>query len=308
VRLENPLIVQSDKTLLLEVNNPYFEEARTLIGQFADLEKSPEYMHFYRISPLSLWNAASSKLSYEQIVTTLKRFSKYEVPQNVIVDIKEQIGRYGKVKLIKEEEQPTPSGNNGTSGKIHFRLAIYSEESIYIKEITNQKTIIPYIEEKAGPNKFYLKPNTRGFIKQALIKIGYPVEDLAGYEKGAPYHFNLLEVAGSHKKFMIRDYQEDSINLFYADGKVDSGSGVIVLPCGAGKTIVGIGVMHKIQAETLILVTNTLSIRQWHQEIMDKTTISHDDIGEYSGEKKEIKIPKMQTNNAAGIENAWPRI
>ncbi len=294
VQLDKPLIIQSDKTLLLEVNNPYFEEARNVIGQFADLEKSPEYMHFYRISPLSLWNAASSKMTYEQIAKGLEKFTKYEIPQNVLVDIREQISRYGKVKLIKEE---LPQENDAPEQKLKYRLAIYSDNEVYIKEISNQKTIIPYIEEKFSANKFYLKPNTRGFIKQALIKIGYPVEDLAGYEKGAPYHFNLLPYSHSHKEFVIRDYQKESIDLFYADGKVDGGSGVIVLPCGAGKTIVGIGVMNKIQAETLILVTNTLSIRQWHQEILDKTTVPMEDIGEYSGEKKEIKSITIATYN-----------
>jgi DNA excision repair protein ERCC-3 len=286
VRLENPLIIQSDKTLLLEVNNPYFEEARNIIGQFADLEKSPEYMHFYRISPLSLWNAASAKISYEQIKDALYRFSKYEVPQNVLADVREQINRYGKIKLIKEDSE-----GGG------FRLAITSAEAPFIKEITNQKTVIPYIEEKAGPNKFYIKANSRGFIKQALIKIGYPVEDLAGYEKGAPYSFDILETTNSNQTFEIRDYQRDSIDVFYREGKVDGGSGVIVLPCGAGKTIVGIGVMGKIQAETLVLVTNTLSIRQWYQELTDKTTIPPEDIGEYSGERKEIKPITIATYN-----------
>lgn len=298
---DKPLIVQSDKTLLLEVNNPYFEEARNLLGLFAELEKSPEYMHFYRISPLSLWNAASSKLTYDEIVDTLYKFSKYDVPQNVLVDIREQIGRYGKIKLIKEESEQAEdvkiSSSSRPRTRFKERLAIYSAEPVYIKEISNHKSVMPFIEEKASPNKFYIKPNTRGFIKQALIKIGYPVEDLAGYEEGDPFRFNLLKIANSGREFVIRDYQRESVNVFYLDGRIDGGSGVIVLPCGAGKTIVGIGVMHKIQTETLILVTNTLSIRQWHQELLDKTDAKAEDIGEYSGEKKEIKPITIATYN-----------
>jgi len=292
VQVENPLIIQSDKTLLLEVNNPLFEEARNLLGQFADLEKSPEYMHFYRISPLSLWNAASSKMTYEEIKDILYKYSKYDVPQNVLKNVKEQIGRYGKVKLIKEEVSDA-----GEESRKKQRLAITSEERTFIKEITNHKTILPLIEEKVGPNKFYIKENTRGFIKQALIKIGFPVEDLAGYEQGDSFQFSLREQTISGKNFTIRDYQKSSIDVFYLDGRIDGGSGVIVLPCGAGKTIVGIGVMEKIQAETLILVTNTLSIRQWHQEIIDKTTVQPDQIGEYSGERKEIKPITIATYN-----------
>ncbi len=292
MQVENPLIIQSDKTLLLEVNNPLFEEARNLLGQFADLEKSPEYMHFYRISPLSLWNAASSKMTYEEIKDILYKYSKYDVPQNVLKNVKEQIGRYGKVKLIKEEVSDA-----GEESRKKQRLAITSEERTFIKEITNHKTILPLIEEKVGPNKFYIKENTRGFIKQALIKIGFPVEDLAGYEQGDSFQFSLREQTISGKNFTIRDYQKSSIDVFYLDGRIDGGSGVIVLPCGAGKTIVGIGVMEKIQAETLILVTNTLSIRQWHQEIIDKTTVQPDQIGEYSGERKEIKPITIATYN-----------
>lgn len=301
---DKPLIVQSDKTLLLEVNNPYFEEARNELGMFADLEKSPEYMHFYRISPLSLWNAASSKITYDEICDTLIKYSKYEIPQNVLVDIRAQISRYGKVQLVKEifsledkKEGEGPQGESSEKKDANERLAITSQEAVYIKEISSHKTIMPFIEEKVGPNKFYIKPNTRGFIKQALIKIGYPVEDLAGYEDGDPYNFELLDKTGRGKNFIIRDYQKSSIDVFYMDGKIDGGSGVIVLPCGAGKTIVGIGVINKIRMETLILVTNTLSIRQWHQELLDKTDIKAEDIGEYSGEKKEIKPITIATYN-----------
>lgn len=281
--MSKPLIVQSDKTLLVEVDNPEFEDCRTLVSRFAELEKSPEYLHTYRISPLSLWNAASIKISADEIVAALEKFSRYSVPKNVIAEIREQIGRYGKVKLIKEE-----------SGE----LVIVSNEKGFIQEIANHRAIQPYIQDKTSKEKILVKKEYRGHIKHALIKIGFPVEDLAGYDEGNKYGFNLRNATlGGKKNFGMRDYQRSSVEVFHAGGSNEGGSGVVVLPCGAGKTIVGIGVMQIIGAETLILVTNTLSIRQWKNEILDKTDIPESDIGEYSGETKEIKPITIATYN-----------
>lgn len=279
---EKPLIVQSDKTLLLEVDHPLFEEARAIISRFAELEKSPEYLHTYRITPLSLWNAAAAKMKAQEIIDALYKYSKYPVPQVVNSEIVTQISRYGKLKLKRDEQ-----GN----------LILFSKDPTYIKEILRHKKIQPYIEGPKDANTLYVKNDFRGHIKQALIKIGYPVEDLAGYDEGNAFKFNLREITRSGKKFEIRDYQKDAIEAFYAGGSVEGGSGVIVLPCGAGKTIVGIGCMHAIGTQTLILVTNTLSIRQWKQEILDKTDIKEEDIGEYSGEKKEIRPITIATYN-----------
>ena len=280
--MSKPLIVQSDKTMLLEVDNPEYEECRALISRFAELEKSPEYIHTYRISPLSLWNAASSRLTSDEIVASLEKYSRYSVPKNVISEIKEQISRFGKVKLIKEE-----------TGE----LIIISSEKNFLHEISTHRAIQPYIQERLKNDKIIVKKEFRGHIKQALIKIGYPVEDLAGYDEGNKYGFNLKANLMSGKVFGMRDYQRASVEVFHADGSNEGGSGVVVLPCGAGKTIVGIGVMQIIGAETLILVTNTLSIRQWKSEILDKTDIPEEDIGEYSGETKEIKPITIATYN-----------
>lgn len=279
--ISKPLIVQSDRTMLLEVDNEYFEECRGLVGRFAELEKSPEYLHTYRITPLSLWNAASSKLGADDIVATLENFSKYPVPRNVIAEIKEQISRYGKVKLVKDE--------NGD-------LFIISDERNFLNEIAMHRTVQPFIEGREK-DRVIVKKNYRGHVKQALIKIGYPVEDLAGYDDGAEYSFNFKPALKSGKPFSMRDYQKKSVEVFHAGGTREGGSGVIVLPCGAGKTIVGVGVMQIVGAQTLILVTNTLSIRQWTQEILDKTDIPPEDIGEYSGETKEIKPITIATYN-----------
>ncbi|GBF50657.1 DNA or RNA helicase of superfamily II [Leptospira ryugenii] len=279
--MAKPLTVQSDKTMLLEVDNPEFEACRDLISKFAELEKSPEYMHTYRISPLSLWNAASIKMTADEIIDGLVQFARYSVPKNVINEVREQISRYGKVKLVKEE-----------SGELY----IISNEAGFITEIANNRAVQPFVDGMEG-DKIRIKKEYRGHIKQALIKIGFPVEDLAGYDEGNKYPFNLRPVTKGGIKFGMRDYQRASVEAFHAGGRNEGGSGVVVLPCGAGKTIVGMGVMQIVGAETLILVTNTLSIRQWRNEILDKTDIPESDIGEYSGELKEIKPITIATYN-----------
>lgn len=280
--MSKPLIIQSDKTMLLEVDNPEYEQCRTIISRFAELEKSPEYIHTYRISPLSLWNAASARMTSDEIIEALEKYSRYSIPKNVISEVKEQISRFGKVKLIKEE-----------SGE----LIIIASEKNFLHEISTHRAIQPYIQERLKNDKIIVKKEFRGHIKQALIKIGYPVEDLAGYDEGNKYGFNLKANLSTGKSFGMRDYQRASVEVFHAGGSNEGGSGVVVLPCGAGKTIVGIGVMQIIGAETLILVTNTLSIRQWKSEILDKTDIPEEDIGEYSGETKEIKPITIATYN-----------
>ncbi len=267
--------------MLLEVDNESFDECRGLVSRFAELEKSPEYLHTYRITPLSLWNAASSKLSADDIVEGLEKYSKYPVPRNVVSEIREQISRYGKVKLVKDDEGS---------------LFIYSDERPFLNEIANHRNVQQFIESREG-ERIKVKKDFRGHIKQALIRIGYPVEDLAGYDEGARYGFNFKHKMEDGKEFGLRDYQRQSVDVFHANGSQEGGSGVIVLPCGAGKTIVGIGVMQLVGAQTLILVTNTLSIRQWVNELLQKTDIPPGDIGEYSGEKKEIKPITIATYN-----------
>lgn len=279
--LNNPLIVQSDKTMFLEVDNERFEDCRAVISRFAELEKSPEYMQTYRISALSLWNAASSRMTADEIVGALEEYSKYPVPKNVLHEIREQISRYGKVKLIREDDG---------------ELYITSDEKAFLSEIAHHRSVQEYIKE-VQDGRILVNKDYRGHIKQALIRIGYPVEDLAGYDEGAAYGFNLRSTTLSGKSFVMRDYQRKAVEVFHAGGGRQGGSGVIVLPCGAGKTIVGIGVMQLVGAHTLILVTNTLSIRQWKSEILDKTDIPEEDIGEYSGEKKELKPITIATYN-----------
>ncbi len=279
--MAKPLIIQSDNTLLLEVNNPEFEDARDSISHFAELEKSPEHMHTYRITPLSMWNAAATGLDSAGIIDSLKRFSRYEIPEIVLVTIREQMRRYGILKLVKENEL----------------LILESKDPLILAEISGDRKIQNFLEEKINDRRIRIKPHLRGHIKQALIRMGFPVEDLAGYEEGDPCPINIKEKTLRELPFVVRDYQTSAIASFYRGGGLEGGSGVIVLPCGAGKTIVGIGVMDQLKTETLILVTNTVALRQWREELLDKTDLPAEMIGEYSGEKKEIRPVTIATYN-----------
>jgi len=279
--MSKAVIVQSDNTLLLEVNNSEFELARDAISPFAELEKSPEHIHTYRITPLSLWNAAASGLNFRDILDNLKIHSRYDIPEIVITTVKDQMNRYGLLKLQKEDTA----------------LYLSSKDSILINELVNHKDIIQYIDERIDNNSLKIKDGFRGHIKQALIKIGFPVEDLAGYEEGEPFEIELIDQTSNGNDFNIRDYQQSAIDAFYKGGGPDGGSGVVVLPCGAGKTIIGIGEMALHKTATLILVTNTVALRQWKEELIDKTDIKEEDIGEFSGEKKEIKPITIATYN-----------
>lgn len=270
----NPIIVQSDSTIFLETANTNFETARDFLAQFTELIKSPEHYHTYRITPLSLWNAASAGLSAEEILITLEKLSKYEIPQNIIQDIKEYTSRYGKLKLFKREDE---------------NLILETDEEHLITEIAHSKHVQPFIEKVLDPLHILVKKGMRGRVKQALIKIGYPVEDLAGYVDGAALDFTLRETTLTNKDFSLREYQKDAVDVFHASGGSRGGSGVIVLPCGAGKTIIGMGVIGKIQQQTLILTTNITALRQWRDELIDKTYLTESQIGEYSGEVKDIK-------------------
>lgn len=279
--MSNPVIIQSDNTLLLEVENPEFENARDAIAQFSELVKSPEHIHTYKISPLSLWNAAAAGLSYPDIMSILKQYSRYEIPEIVITTIKEQMRRYGLLKLVIDGDD----------------IILTSSDTILLNEISNTKKIQQYIDTRIDDTHIKIRKHYRGHIKQALIKIGFPVEDLAGYEEGDPCPIIIKDNTMKGHPFIIRDYQLSSVNAFYRGGGPEGGSGIVVLPCGAGKTIVGIAIMSKLSTETLILVTNTIALRQWKEELLDKTMLEAEQIGEFSGEKKEIRPITIATYN-----------
>ncbi len=276
---QNPIVVQGDKSVLLEVDNPFYPEARDVLARFAELEKSPEYIHTYRISPLSLWNAASSGLSAAAILDGLEQYSKYPIPGNVRVDITEYIARYGRVKLTRR---------NGD-------LLLVSEDAALITEISRQKQLMPYIIEKLDPLTLRTNPVWRGHIKQAMVNIGYPAEDLAGYVEGEALPMHLRSITTDEKEFNLRDYQHQSADVFYAKGAPHGGCGVVVLPCGAGKTIVGMAVMAETQCSTLVLTPNTIAVQQWIEELLKKTSLAEDQVGEYTGQRKDIRPVTIAT-------------
>lgn len=275
----NPLIVQGDKSLLLEVQNERYEAARDALARFAELEKSPEYIHTYRITPLSLWNAASAGLSAAQILADLEEYSKYGLPSNVVRDIDEYVARYGRVKIIREGEN----------------LLVTSEDTTLMVEILNHKATQRYLRERLDAHRILVAPGMRGHLKQALLQIGYPAEDLAGYVTGEDLPITLRLTTADGKLFVLRQYQSESAEVFHASGSARGGSGVIVLPCGAGKTIVGMAVMGQLQTSTLILTPNTVAVRQWIHEILDKTSLTEDQVGEYSGLQKDIRPVTVST-------------
>ena len=267
----NPLIVQSDRTILLEVDHPLHAEARDAVAQFAELEKSPEHIHTYRLSPLSLWNAAAGGMSAQMIIELLTSYSKYDIPANIIFDIREYISRYGRIKLIRDGDA----------------LLLTSSDAALIAEIMHHKRTQPFLLRQLDTNTLQVNAARRGHIKQALIHIGFPAEDLAGYTDGSPLPMKLRPVTAEGKAFEPRAYQYGASATFYAGGAPSGGSGVVVLPCGAGKTIVGLVTMADIQRATLILSPNTIAVRQWIQEIIDKTDVPPEMIGAYTRERKE---------------------
>ncbi len=276
----NPVIVQSDRSILLETDGPLFDDARDAIASFAELVKSPEHIHTYRISPLSLWNAAAAGMDADLIIANLAKFSRYDLPENIVSEIREYVSRYGRLKLYKLEDG---------------QLVIESSDSMLITELLNNNQVKPYVTGQLGPNKMVVAPGDRGNIKCVLIKIGFPVEDLAGYVSGAPLAFDLRETALTGRPFGLRKYQREAVAAFWAGGANHGGSGAIVLPCGAGKTCVGIGAIHAMQTQTLVLTTNTIALRQWKSELLDKTTLTPEQIGEYSGNSKEIRPITLAT-------------
>src|SRR6202050_621396 len=268
---DGPLIVQSDKTVLLEVDHELAGAARAAIPPFAELERAPEHVHTYRITPLALWNARAAGHDAEQVVDALVNFSRYAVPQPLLVDIVDTMARYGRLQLVK-------SPAHG--------LMLVSLDRAVLEEVLRHKKIAPMLGARIDDDTVVVHPSERGRVKQMLLKIGWPAEDLAGYVDGEA-HPIALEQDG----WQLRDYQEMAADSFWLGG-----SGVVVLPCGAGKTLVGAAAMAKAGATTLILVTNIVAARQWKRELVARTSLTEDEIGEYSGERKEIRPVTISTS------------
>ncbi|GHG53761.1 helicase [Sinomonas cellulolyticus] len=267
---DGPLIVQSDKTILLEVDHPLSTEARHAIAAFAELERAPEHVHTYRITPLGLWNARAAGLDAEQVLNTLLTYSRFPVPHPLLIDIEETMSRYGRLRLEKDP--------------VHG-LVLRSEDFPVLEEVHRAKKIAPMLGPRIDPQTTVVHSSQRGALKQALLKIGWPAEDRAGYVDGTPHPIALEE-----RGWTLRPYQRVAAENFWAGG-----SGVVVLPCGAGKTLVGAAAMAQSSTTALILVTNTVSARQWRDELLKRTTLTEDEIGEYSGAVKEVRPVTIAT-------------
>ncbi|MBP5601876.1 MAG: DEAD/DEAH box helicase [Treponema sp.] len=311
---ENPLIVQGDRSLLLDVHAPLAEECRNALIPFAELEKSPEHLHTYKLTPLSLWNAASAGFSADDAVNVLEKFARYDVPQSVIVWIKEVCNRFGKIRLLPYEQEEEDATDQQ---KEQYLLLAANSEAIY-KEIGANTAVKKYLNPagsstpstpstgsgspdnsgSAGTTikySYLIKLTDRGTIKQLLLEAGWPVKDEVALTDGEPLEFNLRETTAEGAPLVIRDYQVNAAKALVGDKGPGTGFGTIVLPCGSGKTIVGMQIMDMLKTSTLIITTNISAVHQWIDELLDKTNLTRDDIAEYTGENKDIKPVTVAT-------------
>jgi DNA excision repair protein ERCC-3 len=270
---DNPLIVQSDHTVLLEVASPKAGDARAALARFAELEKSPEHIHTYRITPLSLWNAASAGVDPADVVDTLSGYAKYPVPDSLLHDVRDQMRRFGRLRIVRDFD---------TGG-----LALTTGEPALLAEVARDRTVAALLGERLDGNRHAVRLGDRGPLKQALLRLGWPAADEAGYVEGDPLAVEL--------SCALRTYQSEAVASWWADGSAAGGNGVLVLPCGAGKTVIGLAAMAQAGAHTLVVVTSILAARQWIAELRAKTAVDPDLVGEYSGERKDIRPVTVAT-------------
>jgi len=281
---DNPLIVQSDLTVLVDVSAPRYAAARDALARFAELVKSPEHIHTYRISPLSIWNACAAGVPVNTIVESLTEFARFTVPPHVLAQVSDFASRYGRVRI--EHDPDSVQGN---------RLLVFTSDALLAEQLCHGKQLAPLLTERVWPNCFRIAQQDRGRLKQALIKAGYPAEDIAGYTNGDAFPLALRSATRQGLPFALRDYQQEAVQAFHASGEERGGSGVIVLPCGAGKTVVAMATMAAVQAHTLILTTSVSAVRQWIAELLDKTDIPEDAIGEYGTSSKHVRPVTVTT-------------
>ena len=270
LRRPGPLVVQSDRTLLLEIDHPAADACRIAIAPFAELERAPEHIHTYRLTPLGLWNARAAGHDAEQVVDTLLTYSRYPVPNGLLVDVAETMDRYGRLRI---EKHPTHG------------LVLVTTDRPVLTEVLRSAKIKGLVGARVDEDTVVVHPSERGHLKQVLLKLGWPADDLAGYVNGEAHAIDLDQTGWD-----LRPYQDQAAESFW-----HGGSGVVVLPCGAGKTIVGAAAMARARATTLILVTNTVSARQWRDELIRRTSLTADEIGEYSGSRKQIRPVTIAT-------------
>ncbi len=278
---DNPLIVQSDRTLLLETMGPHFPAARDALARFAELVKSPEYVHTYRLTPISLWNAAAAGVAVEEVVGALEGFAKYDVPGNVPTWVRETMGRYGRLTL-----HPHPQG-----------LVLEADAPVLMTEVRGSRGVKKLLGKRLGDRQNLVATGNRGLLKQALVAVGHPVQDLAGFVDGGALEVELVQQSADGDTWELRTYQAQAVDAFLGAGNAEGegGSGVVVLPCGAGKTIVGLTALSRLGMKTLILCTNVTALRQWRDEIIARTTLTADEVGEYSGAQKVVRPVPLST-------------
>lgn len=274
-----PLVVQKDLTVLLETGHAEFEDVRARLARFAGLIKSPEHVHTYRMTPLTLWNAAAAGIAIEEVVSTLELNAKFPLPAGVVSDIRRYMGRYGMLRLERFGEQ----------------LLLVSDDTVVMNELKSIAPLQRHIVEERGQRMLQVRRESRGELKQELIRLGYPVHDVAGYHPGEPLAIELRDSLPGGGPFALREYQEAAVESFYRGGSYLGGSGILVMPCGAGKTVVGIAAMAKLGCATLVLTSNVTSVRQWKKEILEKTSLTENEVGEYTGERKEVKPVTIAT-------------
>lgn len=293
---DNALVVQSDCSVLLEIHSTRAEEAREAIAPFAELVKSPEHVHTYRLTPLSIWNARAAGLAADQMVAALHEHARYPVPQNVDQTVVDLAGRFGRVVITRDDGM----------------LRCTCGDEVIAELLSRDRKTGSYLNERIDGTSFRVAPGFRGVLKQALVSAGYPAEDLAGYVSGDALAMTLRDRTESNNPFSVRDYQRQAAESFYAAGSTRGGSGVIVLPCGAGKTIVGLAAMEMVGQTTLVLTTSLTSVKQWRREICDKTSLQPDDIAEYTGEQKSTGPVTLTTYQIltwrADRESAFPHL
>lgn len=282
LRPDNPVIVQGDGKVLVETQHPRYEEVRDFLGRFAELEASPDLLHTYRISPLSLWNAASAGLQKDGIIEGLRKWSKFDVPPDVLQTIESTIERYGLVRLI-------PHPTNADLLRLEFA-------SGFVAKLVSKEPALTELLVADGRRAWAIHPGHRGIFKQRALQAGWPVEDLAGFRPGAHLDVQLVDAMKANgRPFAPRPYQWEAAKRWWQDGQSNGGCGVVVLACGAGKTIVAMTAMSMVQTKTLILATNQAAVSQWVRELIDKTTLTEDDVGMYTGETKVLKAVTVAT-------------
>ena len=273
--MAQPLIVQGDNSILLDVHDADAVAAREAIAPFTELEKSPEHFHTYRLTPLSIWNAASAGMNSTEVIEALSTHSRFPIPTNVQTTVAELIERYGKLRLVPSERGTT--------------LLLVVPDELIRAELESRASLRRFVSRPVGPQSYEIDLVDRGTLKLELMRLGYPVDDQAPLVDGEAIDFAFREQTLSGTPFILRDYQKEAAHTFFGGGHVGAGYGTVVLPCGAGKTIVGMATLDLMRCSTLIVTTNVAAVHQWIDELLDKTTLTREEIGEYTGTRKEVK-------------------